>query len=527
MSQDTQKQKTAIIIGAGPAGLTAAFELCERTDIQPIVFEATDMIGGISQTAVHNGNRIDIGGHRFFSKSDRVIDWWLKILPLEGSVRGLQLEYQGATASIDWSGYVPGDTEDVMMIRERHSRIFFDGKFFDYPLSLSIETLWKLGFVRVVRIGLSYVWKTITPDRPEHTLEDFFINRFGRELYETFFQSYTEKVWGKKCTEISAEWGKQRVKGLSLRKAVVDALARPFRRKTVEQKGTETSLIQRFMYPTYGPGHMWETVAKHVGEKGGQLHMNTRVKTVIIENGVAVGVRYEDEEGEKEIRADIVFSTMPVQQLIAGLECVADVPEQVATVANGLEYRDFIVVGLLLPREQVGKALMKNGELINDNWLYIQEPDVQVGRVQIFNNWSPSMVADPDNTAWLGFEYFASVGDHLWSMTDDQILELAVQESQQLGFAQANAVEGVVIRMPKAYPAYTGTYEQFDIVREYVDNIEQLYLIGRNGMHKYNNQDHSMLTAMTVVDGLVSGTVDRSAVWDVNTEQEYHEDDSS
>lgn len=517
----TLKPKTAIIIGAGPAGLTAAFELLERTDITPIIFEATDQIGGISQTAVHNGNRIDIGGHRFFSKSDRVLEWWLKILPLEKTVRGLQLDYQGAKATIDWSGYVPGDEEDVMLIRERQSRIYFNGKFFDYPLSLSVGTLLKLGPIRVTRIGLSYMWKTVTPDREENNLEDFFINRFGRELYETFFKSYTEKVWGKKCTDISAEWGRQRVKGLSLRKAIADALKRPFRsKKDVRQKELETSLIQQFMYPSYGPGHMWEKVAERIQETGGELHMNTLVERVIVEDGKAIGVVVKDQDGStRELQADIVFSTMPVRQLVAGL---TSVPHTVSTIAEGLEYRDFMVVGALLQKEQIGKALQQKGELITDNWLYIQEPHVHVGRIQIFNNWSPFLVADP-NTAWVGLEYFASVGDELWSMSDTEIQNLAAQELQELGFSTDTPSDTVLIRMPKAYPAYTGTYSQFADVREYLDSIKGLYLIGRNGMHKYNNQDHSMLTAMTAVDLIAAGDVSKNQIWEVNTEQEYHE----
>lgn len=515
---DTSK-KTAVIIGAGPAGLTAAFELQKQTDIHPVIVEATSAIGGISQTVVHNGNRMDIGGHRFFSKSDRVLDWWLEIMPLESGAGEVGITYQGKEHTVVAAAGAVGEREDSFLVRERHSRIFFNGTFFDYPLSLSWDTLRKLGLYRLIRISCSYIWRTITPNREELNLEDFFINRFGRELYETFFKSYTEKVWGKSCTEISAEWGRQRVKGLSLRTAIADAIARPFRRADVRQKEVETSLIQRFLYPAFGPGQMWEKVAEHVQAAGAQLHMNTAVIGIDVRENRVHGVQVQRGSVVENIQAEAVFSTMPIQHLIAGID---NVPTDIAHIADGLEYRDFVAVGILVDRTQLMSVLLEAGHLIQDNWIYVQEPHVRVGRIQIFNNWSPFMVADPENTVWFGMEYFTNIGDDFWSMTDDEIVQLAARELVKLGFVTGDPTDSTVVRMPKAYPAYTGSYVHFQKLREYIDSIDGLYVIGRNGMHKYNNQDHSMLTAMLAVD-VIQDKAQKADIWAVNTEQEYIE----
>jgi protoporphyrinogen oxidase len=525
LTNDVRFTGTAVIIGAGPAGLTAAYEMLERTTLKPVVVETSDFMGGISRTVNYKGNRIDIGGHRFFSKSDRVMQWWLNILPLQGGAGAEHaIRYQGRSTTVAGNEAGPDpETEDrVMLVRSRKSRIYFSRRFFDYPISLSPDTVRKLGILRTMKIGFSYLRSSLFPIRPERNLEEFFINRFGRELYATFFKSYTEKVWGVPCDEISAEWGAQRIKGLSIMKAVAHFLKKLTRRsRDVAQKDTETSLIEQFFYPKHGPGQMWEEVAKIVRAKGGEILTHHRATRFLTEgNRVrAVVVRRDADGAELELAADHVFSSMPVRHLIRALD--APVPPEIAAIAEGLVYRDFITVGLLLEKLKVREA---DGGPIRDNWIYIQEPDVLVGRMQIFNNWSPYLVADPSKT-WIGLEYFCYSTDPMWSWPDEQMARLAAEELARIGLADAEDVlDSVVIRMPKTYPAYFGSYERFEELRAFVDRFENLHLIGRNGMHKYNNQDHSMLTAMVVVDNIVAGRTDKANVWDVNTEEDYLEE---
>jgi protoporphyrinogen oxidase len=518
-------RKTAIIIGAGPAGLTAAYELLQRTDVLPVVLEASDLMGGISRTVNYKGNRIDIGGHRFFSKSDRVMNWWLNILPMQKVADPRQtITYQRRSTTIEGNANAPDpESEDrVMLVRQRRSRIYFNRRFFDYPISLSPDTLMKLGLRRTIRIGFSYLRAALFPIRDERNLEQFFINRFGRELYETFFKSYTEKVWGVPCDEISAEWGAQRVKGLSILKAVAHFAKKVFSRGgDIAQKKTETSLIEQFLYPKFGPGQMWDEVARIVRERGGQV-LTRRVVTKILTNGNrrVTGVRVRAADGrETDYAADYVFSSMPVRSLVRALDQPA--PENVANVSEGLMYRDFITVGLLLDELRVRES---DGGLIRDNWIYIQEPDVRVGRMQVFNNWSPYMVADRGKV-WIGLEYFCNATDPIWSWPDDEMARFAIEELDRIGIASAKDVrDSVVIRMPKTYPAYFGTYDRFGEVREFTDRFDNLFLVGRNGMHKYNNQDHSMLTAMVAVDNIAAGRTDKANLWEINTEEEYHEE---
>ncbi|MDA9983139.1 NAD(P)/FAD-dependent oxidoreductase, partial [Gammaproteobacteria bacterium] len=408
------EQKTAIIIGAGPAGLTAAYELLKHTDIKPIIFEASDYIGGISKTVNYKNNHIDIGGHRFFSKSDRVMDWWLNILPLqESGLDEFEISYQNKKATVQGQdGCDPEKTDRVMLVRSRKSRIYFNRKLFDYPVSPSLDTLMKLGIFKSIRIGFSYLRSVVLPIKPERTLEEFFINRFGRELYSTFFQSYTEKVWGIGCQHISSEWGAQRIKGLSISKAILHKLKSALPGKTdLRQKNTETSLIERFLYPKFGPGQMWEVVAELIEEQGGVLHKKTRVEGLKIKNGGIDQVTVVDTDSEEtsSYSADYVFSSMPVQNLINAISPSVDA--DVKAVADGLVYRDFVTVGLLVSRMKI-KEPGSPVDMVSDNWIYIQEPDVKLGRLQIFNNWSPYMVADQQNV-WLGLEYFCNEGDEL------------------------------------------------------------------------------------------------------------------
>lgn len=524
-----ESAKTAIIIGAGPAGLTAAYELQSRTDYKPVILEATDMVGGISRTVTYKGNRMDIGGHRFFSKSDRVMDWWLSFLPLQALDEGSDLEItyhrrSRLVSTPDKPGPDPAQEDRVMLVRNRLSRIIYLRKFFDYPIRLNWKTVKNLGFLRMIGIARSYIYIRLFPIRPELNLEDFFINRFGKMLYLTFFKDYTEKVWGVPCTEIKPEWGSQRVKGLSVSKALWHALRSIVPRDaSVRQKRVETSLIDRFLYPKFGPGQLWETVCERVVDQGGELFYNQPVVGIQRDDSGITAVETQDPKtGERKIyRGDLFFSTMPVKDLIQGLQPAA--PDLVQNLAGGLIYRDFIAVGVLLEKLCVGSS--KASGTVSDNWIYVQESDVKVGRIQVFNNWSPYMVKEPGQV-WLGLEYFCNEGDELWTMPDADLLSLAVSELEKINMARASDfLDGVVVRMPKTYPAYFGTYDRFDEIRSFTDQISNLFLIGRNGMHKYNNQDHSMLTAMTAVDTLVAGTTSRDSIWAVNTEEDYHEED--
>ena len=575
--------KKAIIIGAGPAGLTAGLELLRRTDIVPVILEASHEIGGISRTIRYKGNRMDIGGHRFFSKSDRVMQWWMDLMPPELSEPGapaseaqtaeskahgepLEISYQGKRRVVSIPAHLsqepplrglgpllgdadedeaapdqdedsqsaedvvvtePGDPDLVMLIRPRRSRIYYLRKFFDYPITLTANTLKNLGAVRMMRVGTSYAYSRVHQIKPEKSLEDFLINRFGRELYLTFFKSYTEKVWGTPCHQISAEWGARRIKGLSLTTAVKHFLKKTFSKKShsgdVAQKDTDTSLIERFMYPKFGPGQLWEHVADLIQRKGGEIHMGWKVDKINFCPGSDLRVaslEAVNDAGERQTFAgDFFFSTMPMRELIRAMQI--PVPANVLEVSDGLQYRDFITVGLLVDRLKVKEP---DGGLLKDTWIYIQEPDVLLGRLQIFNNWSPYLVSD-SSKVWIGLEYFCYDTDDLWKMPDDKLKEFAIAEVAKIGILEAQDVSDAhVVRVPKTYPAYFGTYDRFDELKDFTNRIDNLFLVGRNGMHKYNNQDHSMLTAMQAVDGIIAGHVDKRALWEINTEQEYHEE---
>jgi protoporphyrinogen oxidase len=517
-----------VISGAGPAGLTAALEMLRRTDCVPVVFESDTQVGGISKTVVYRGNRMDLGGHRFFSKSDWVMNWWQDILPVAASeqeLRELRLTYQGSTREFAPArGAGTGDGR-VMLVRPRLSRIYYRRRFFDYPLRLSPAILANLGGLEAVRLGVSYGLARIRPRDPEVTLEDFFVNRFGERLYRTFFKDYTEKVWGVPCREISAEWGAQRVKGLSITKVVLHALRRlAGRGADFTQKSVETSLIERFLYPRLGPGQMWEEVRDRVVAAGGEIHLRHRVVGVERQGDEIRRVQVRDLQTDETrwIACDAFVSTMPVRELMAQL-AVEDL--ELRRVADGLPYRDFMTAGLVVRRmtSPAGRGEARPVTTPKDNWIYIQEPDVRLGRLQIFNNWSPDLVADP-GTVSLGLEYFCAEGDDLWSMPDPAFLDFAARELEQIGLIRrSDVLDGTVVRVLKAYPAYFGEYRYMDRVRNYLSTFANLYPVGRNGMHRYNNQDHSMLAAKAAVDCLATGSRDRGVLWSINTEEDYHE----
>jgi protoporphyrinogen oxidase/putative flippase GtrA len=524
-------QKTAIIIGAGPAGLTAAYEFLEKTDIKPIIYEMSNEIGGISRTVKYKGYRMDIGGHRFFSKSDVVMDWWLKFLPIE-AVEGsdISITYHNQTRQLETCKEQAASTqsEQVMLVRNRKSRILFLRKFFDYPITLSKNTLINLGVFRTLNILFSYLRTKAFPIKNETTLEEFFINRFGRVLYRTFFKSYTEKVWGVPCSEISAEWGAQRIKGLSISKAITHIAKKIFNlhSKSVAQKDVETSLIERFLYPKLGPGQLWEHVAERVVAMGGEVHLNTNIQKLYLDGNTITGIELYNSDTQKvqQVRGDYFISTMPVKQLIRSLQ--TDVPSTVKEISEGLVYRDFITVGVLVDKLAI-RDKDKTQKLIKDNWIYVQESDVLLGRIQIFNNWSPYLVQD-NSKVWLGLEYFCYEDDKLWQLSDEEMAKFAIDELVKIKFIRrADVVDHTVIKVPKTYPAYFGTYPQFDDVKDYLNQFENLYLVGRNGMHRYNNQDHSMLTAMAAVDNIKHNVRDKNNIWQINTEKEYHETKAS
>lgn len=525
------ENKIALIIGAGPAGLTAAYELVTKSKIKPIIVELSHDIGGISKTTNYKGNRIDLGGHRFFSKSDRVMAWWQNILPIEipNDIERdrIDLAYQNKKTALNVRNEVVEDTDKAFILRRRYSSIYYKGKFFDYPITLNLTTLKNLGLFKSIKIIVSYGIAKLNPIKPVISLEDFYINSFGKELYETFFKSYTEKLWGTPPNQISAEWGAQRVKGVSIKKVLTTALKSVFAKdQSINQKKTETSLIQQFLYPKKGPGQLWEEVASKIQEQGGQLKLGFKVIGMEHENNKITQVIVQNvESGEMhKYSASYVISTMPVQELIDGLNPLA--PEKIQNIARGLEYRDFITIGILakhLKRQNTSKVQTYNN-LIPDNWLYIHEPGVKMCRIQIFNNWSPYMIEDL-NTVWLGLEYVCSEKDDLWKMPDTDLVELGITELEKIGLmSRDQSLDGTVLRMPKAYPGYFGSYKDFDQIKNYLDTFENLYLIGRNGMHRYNNQDHSMLTAMETVEQIILGKRDRERIWAINTEEDYHEE---
>ncbi len=492
--------KRAVIIGAGPAGLTAALELLRRSDEYSVtVLEADSVIGGISRTVNKNGNRMDIGGHRFYTKSDRVLSFWESIMPRQGYPAFDELK-TGTEPCLTEGGADPEISDAVLLSRRRVSRIYQNKKLYNYPVDMG--TLKTMG-TEALPAGLSYLAARLKK-RPENTLEDFYINRFGRYLYRTFFESYTQKVWGFHPSQLSPDWGEQRVRGLSLWNAFCDMLSK--------NSTGEKSLIKRFLYPKLGPGQMWECIAREIKKLGGAIVYGAKVDKISAENGkvcyvTASGTTYP---------ADVLISSMPLPELIAALDC--PVPEKVRDVANGLEFRDFITVGAEIPKLKLKNKTKHRtlNDIPPDCWIYVQDPTVNMGRLQIFNNWSPYMVREPENSVFIGTEYFCSENDGLWSMSDEALMKLAVSELCKMGIVEQNTAKNLVCqRMRKAYPSYSGSYGDFDTLRQYADTIENLYCVGRNGQHRYNNMDHSMLTAMTAVDVILYGG-DKEEVWKAN-----------
>ncbi len=537
----TDKQ-SVVIIGGGPAGLTAAWELikdggADRYDVT--VLEETHEFGGISRTVKHNGNRMDIGGHRFFSKDDRIMDWWKNTLPLQGAPsyddKKLNREHD-----MEPGGPDPEVEDKVMLKRHRVSRIYWNKHFLDYPISLSVGTLKAMGFKLTMVAGFSYL-KSMVHKRPEDNLENFYLNRFGRKLYSMFFEGYTEKLWGRHPSEISADWGAQRVKGLSIMGVLKNAFQKLLPKKR-DNSEVETSLIEEFWYPRYGPGQLWETVESNCENAGVKVVTDAKVIEVRQQNGHISSVVTEAADGTRtEWNADQFISSMPVKDLVeaidaAGVDTEAAAtgskaaPEAVTEVAEGLPYRDFVTVGLLVNHLKLENTTdiptLGNPPIVPDCWIYVQDPGYKVGRIQVFNNWSPYLVKNVDDTVWIGLEYFCEEGDTFWNMSEEDAVKFAISELMRMGVNEKpeDVLDSHRERVKKAYPAYFDTYDRIDEVINYLDGFGNLYCVGRNGQHRYNNMDHSMATAIEAVDNIKSGKATKENVWSVNTDQSYHEE---
>lgn len=516
--------KKIVIVGAGPAGLTAALELSRKNkDYEIVVLEESDQFGGISRTLKYRGNRMDIGGHRFFSKDERVTKWWNEIMPLQGKP-SFDDKKLGRLRQMSEGGPDPEREDNVMLIRQRVSRIFYNKKFFDYPISMKPQTFMNMGLIQTIKAGSSYLVSTISK-KQEDSLENFYINRFGRVLYSMFFEGYTEKLWGRHPKEISAEWGAQRVKGLSILAIIKDVFEKILPDK--DGRKVETSLIEEFVYPKYGPGQLWEKAAETAEKNGVKIKKNCRVVAIHTQGQIINAVTYINENAVKEtMECDCLISTMPIKDLIAGMD--DRVPDSIQKIAAGLPYRDFITIGFLFDRINLKNTtkIKTFNNIVPDCWIYVQDVGVKLGRIQIFNNWSPYMVADVEHKVWIGLEYFCKENDAFWNMSDEDSYEFAAKELVKMGIinGKEDVLDAHREKVKKAYPAYFDTYSEMDQMIRYLNQYENLYCIGRNGQHRYNNMDHSMVTAFEAVENIVNHREEKDNIWNVNTEQEYHEE---
>ena len=515
-------KKKVVIIGGGPAGLTAGYRLLKDSkDYDVVILEESSSLGGISKTVLYKGNRMDIGGHRFFSKDEEVMDFWKEIMPIQGkdSFDDKKLKRK---KSLVKGGPDPEKEDNVMLVRNRISRIYYLKKFFDYPISMKWETFKNMGLVRTISSGFSYL-KSVFIKKKEDNLENFYINRFGKKLYSMFFEGYTEKLWGRHPREIDASWGAQRVKGLSILGVLKDMFKKVFH---IKSKKVETSLIEEYIYPKYGPGQLWERVGSLFQDMGGKILLNHAVSKIEIDDFKIKSVSCVIDGKEEKIKGDIFISSMPIKDLINSIQ--GKVPNKINKIANGLPYRDFVTVGLL-----VDKLKLKNetsiktlNNIVPDCWIYVQETGVKLGRIQIFNNWSPYMVKNPLKTVWIGLEYFCNEGDDFWNLSDKEMEKLAIDEliSMEVIDSKDNVLDYHREKVKKAYPAYFDTYSEIDKVINYLDKFDNLYCVGRNGQHRYNNMDHSMVTSFMAVKNIISGDKNKENIWNVNTEKEYHEE---
>ena len=514
--------KRVIIIGAGPAGLTAGYELLKENnnEYEVIILEEENQVGGISKTVRYNGNRMDIGGHRFFSKDENVMDFWKELMPIQGAPSYDDKKLNREKPLVK-DGPDPEKENKVMLVRDRVSRIYYLKKFFDYPVSLKLETFTNMGLIRTIKAGFSYL-KSIFVKKKETSLENFYINRFGKVLYGMFFEKYTEKLWGRHPSVISADWGSQRVKGLSITAVIKDMFRKIFNPKSNK---VETSLIEQFWYPKYGPGQLWENLADEIEKNGGKILKQHSVQKINLKENKITSVECVCDGKIEVFEGDIFISSMPLKDLVEDMK-EETVPEDIKNIATGLPYRDFMTVGLLLKKLDLkNKTKIKTlGNIVPDCWIYVQEPDVKLGRIQIFNNWSPYMVSNPEKNVWIGLEYFCNEGDEYWNMSDEEFTKFAIKELVSMGIIEeSDVLDSHRERVKKAYPAYFDTYSEIDKLIEYLNGFENLYCVGRNGQHRYNNMDHSMVTAMETVKNIKNNITTKDNIWKVNTEKEYHE----
>ena len=486
-----ESKKEIIVIGAGPAGLTLAYEILkESNEYNVTILEGQCDVGGLSRTVNHNGNLLDIGGHRFFTKDERVQQMFDEVFPKPAN----------------------NLSDDVFLKRKRLSRIYFRNNFFHYPLRLSMGTVFKFGLAETAFVVLSYIYARIFIRDESDNLEGFFISRFGKRLYLKFFKDYTEKVWGEKCSQISSEWGNQRVKGLSLKEMMWSLLFNRTKKK-------HTSLIDEFLYPKFGPGQFWNKVRKDIEAKGAVVRLNEKVTEV---NKTATG--WSVTTGQGHYDGALCISTMPLRTLFKSIK--SEVPDDIRSISDHLDYRDFLTVGLELSDFHMSNdpSVVRGHPFLPDNWLYVQDEGVKVGRVQIFNNWSPYMVKDI-KSPWIGLEYFCQKGDAFWNTSDEEIVKNSFEELVKMGLVdpETKILNKTVVRAPKAYPKYTGSYKDISKLKEYIIKQEGFYSVGRNGMHRYNNQDHSMLSAMKAADHILGKELDKESSWKVNTNNEYIE----
>ena len=510
--------ENVVIIGAGPAGLSCAYHLLKNNKkIKVTIIEEDKQVGGISKTISYHGNHMDLGGHRFFTKNDDVLKMWLDILPLQGKpalddkILKVDKDYKGG--KID-----PEKTDRVMLVRNRLSRIYYNKKFFDYPVSLNYKTIKNMGFLTTMKCGFSYL-KSCVVKKEESNLENFYINRFGNELYKMFFKGYTTKLWGRTPKEIDSSWGSQRVKGISISKVIGDYYKRLFH---IKDKNKEVSLTDYFYYPKYGPGELYEELAKMIEKLGGKIILKSKVISIVKKKNSIQEIVYESNGKKETIKCDKLVSSMPVKDLLNEMNGVS---KDILEISNGLPYRDFVTIGVLVPKLDLSndthvKTIHNN---VPDNWIYVQDTSVNMGRVQVFNNWSPYMVKDPVNTMWIGLEYFCSEGDSFWNKSDKELKKLAGDELKKMGFYDGKILDSCVVKVKKAYPAYFDSYERIDEVREYINKIDNLYCIGRNGTHSYNNMDHSILSGMICANLIKDNSHDLEKLWNVNVDKSYHE----
>lgn len=520
--------ENVVIVGAGPAGLTAAYHLLKKGNnrYKVTVLEKSDLVGGISKSISFNGYTVDTGIHRYFSKNDQVNNIWEELIPIQNKLSYDQM-LCNSKVKFKKKGSDPEIDDKSFLIKERKTRIFYENNFYDYPLSISKKTLQNIGFFRLIECSFSYL-KAVVFKKKETSLENFYINQFGKKLYQMFFEDYTEKVWGIHPKNISADWGAQRTKGLSIFSLVFDIIKRKMKLKN--NKNSKVSLIEKFYYPKLGSGQMWNVMKDEIIAMGGRVILSSNINHILFNNGKISEIEYLKDKSIKKLKCDKLISSMPIKDLITLINEEKKVPSNVYDAAINLPYREFMSVCLVLKRiNWVNDTKKKNVQNIPfDSWIYIQNPTVKLGRIQIFNNWSPYIFNKKEEckeNILIGLEYFCSENDDFWNMEDKDFINYAIDEIIKIKLISSknDVISSRRIKIKKAYPAYFGSYNRIGNIKEYLDSIENLYCIGRNGQHRYNNMDHAMLTGIKVASNIINNIKKKDNIWNVNTEKSYHE----